>query len=762
MRLTLMIPALLGTVFCYGQESILRGRISSNLESLKGATIVLTDRGKTTVSDNKGNYRVTQLDTGKAQVQITMVGYEARTIEVYVNQGENILDFELQPASSELEEVVVSGTLRPVRKELSPILVEVYSPQFLRKNPTPSVFEALQNINGVRPQLNCNVCNTGDIHINGLEGPYTMVTIDGMPIVSSLASVYGLFGIPTQLIERMEIVKGPASGLFGSEAVGGLINIITRSPEKAPVFTTTLMSTSWQEHSVDVGMKFRLHPKISTLLGINYFNYQHPFDKNHDQFTDITLQHRVSFFQKTNFTRKNSRAMSIAGRYFYEDRWGGDLRWNSKFRGTDSIYGESIYTSRWELIGNYQLPVNERLFFNFSATGHDQNSYYGAMPYHAQQKILFGQLTWEKDFGANHSALLGLAGRHNHYDDNSTATLDTTTGRSSPEKFLLPGIFLQDEWKINSNHTVLLGLRYDHHPVHKTILTPRIAYKWSPSAHSSLRLNAGTGFRVVSIFTEEHAALTGARTVEIAEQLKPEKSYNLNLTYSTKFTLGQMRFNSDVSGWYTYFHNQIIPDYLTDPNKIIYRNLNGFAQSRGITVNIDADLGKKEKLLFGVTLQDVARFDKVDDKYVKAPLLLTERWSGNWAFTRSFPSARLTLDYTGNIYGPMELPLISALDPRKPRSPIWSIQNIQLTRKFSAGWELFGGLKNILNWTPARNNPFIIARSHDPFDRNVQYDADGNVIASPENPYALTFDPSYVYAPNQGRRVFLGLRISVN
>ena len=245
----------------------------------------------------------------------------------------------------------------------------------------PSIFEALQNVNGVRPQLNCNICNTGDIHINGLEGPYTMITIDGMPIVSSLASVYGLFGIPTQLIDRIEIVKGPASGLYGSEAIGGLINIITKSPDKAPAFTFNAMSTSWLEHSVDAGAKFRIGKKASSLLGINYFNYQNPVDNNKDNFTDVTLQHRVSVFNKISFRRKNDRLASLAGRYFYEDRWGGEMQWNEKWRGTDSVYGESIRTSRWEAIGNYQLPTTEKMIFSFSATGHHQDSYYGVTPF---------------------------------------------------------------------------------------------------------------------------------------------------------------------------------------------------------------------------------------------------------------------------------------------------------------------------------------------------------------------------------------------
>ena len=131
-------------------------------------------------------------------------------------------------------------------------------------------------MNGVRPQLNCSVCNTGDIHINGLEGPYTMVLIDGMPIVSGLSTVYGLTGIPQSMIDRVEIVKGPASTLYGSEAVGGLINIITKSPETAPRISADLMGTSWREFDNNISYTAKPFDRASTLIGINYYNYTNP------------------------------------------------------------------------------------------------------------------------------------------------------------------------------------------------------------------------------------------------------------------------------------------------------------------------------------------------------------------------------------------------------------------------------------------------------------------------------------------------------
>src|SRR5690606_12091828 len=138
---------------------------------------------------------------------------------------------------------------------------------FFKKNPTASIFEALQNVNGVRPQINCNVCNTGDIHINGLEGPYTLVLIDGMPIVSGLGTVYGLTGIPNSLIEQIEIIKGPASSLYGSEAVGGLINIITKNTLTAPEFVADGFTNSWGEYNLDLGGKLKLGNKADILLG---------------------------------------------------------------------------------------------------------------------------------------------------------------------------------------------------------------------------------------------------------------------------------------------------------------------------------------------------------------------------------------------------------------------------------------------------------------------------------------------------------------
>src|SRR5690606_9800567 len=138
--------------------------------------------------------------------------------------------------------------------------------------------------------------------------------------------VYGLSGIPNSLVERIEIVKGPAGALYGSEAMGGLINVITKSPQRAPRLSLDVFGTSWGELSVDGGLRYKAG-KTTGLLGVNYFNYQLPVDRNGDGFTDMTLQHRISLFNKWQLARKDNRAASLAARYVYEDRWGGQNDW---------------------------------------------------------------------------------------------------------------------------------------------------------------------------------------------------------------------------------------------------------------------------------------------------------------------------------------------------------------------------------------------------------------------------------------------------
>jgi outer membrane receptor for ferrienterochelin and colicins len=752
-----VLISLLGISNLYSQQNTITGVILDGAKPVPFANVYLQGTEIGSSSDRNGEFTIENIPDGTYKINVSSVGYNTFYKKVTLDNNKVLtLKISLKTSSEQLEEMVVTGTLKPVKRLESPVPVEVYSPAFFKKNPTPSIFESLQNVNGVRPQINCNVCNTGDIHINGLEGPYTLVLIDGMPIVSGLGTVYGLSGIPNSLIEQIEIVKGPASTLYGSEAVGGLINIITKKTLEASAFSADSFMSGWGEYNLDIGSKIATGSNSNLLLGLNYFKYDNPIDDNGDNFTDLTLQDRISFFQKWSLQRENNRIFSVAGRFFYEDRWGGEMQWTPEFRGGDEIYGESIFTRRWEVLGKYQLPFKENILLSVSYNDHNQNSVYGTTRYLADQRIGFGQLTWDKVW-AKHDLLFGGAVKYNYYDDNTPATSGLDGNKE--DIVWIPSLFVQDEINFSKKHSLLTGIRYDYDKRHGSIFTPRIAYKWKFTDNDIIRLNAGTGFRVVNLFTEEHAALTGAREVVIAEDLKPERSINLNLNYLKKIYSNNGTFiGLDASAFYTYFNNVILPDYDTNPNLIIYKNLDGKSVSKGISANLDLAFPAGLKILLGATLMDVSN----TTNGVTQRQILTESFSGTWSISYAFRALNLTFDYTGNLYGPMRLPLLGELDPRQEYSPTWSIQNIQFTYSGVKDFEFYGGIKNLLDWTPNKGNPFIIARANDPFDKNVQFDNSGNAIPTADNPYGLTFDPSYVYAPNQGIRGFLGMRFRLN
>ncbi|WP_025763279.1 TonB-dependent receptor [Dyadobacter tibetensis] len=717
-----------------------------------GASVYINGLNKGATADTSGYYRIDDIPEGIYTIRVGYVAAPTITVRNLKINQKLVQDFQFEKGDQDLGEVVVTGTMKEVSKLDSPVPVDIITAKFIYKNPVPSIFEGLSYVNGVRPQLNCNVCNTGDIHINGLEGPYTMVLIDGMPMVSGLSTVYGLSGIPNSLIDRVEIVKGPASTLYGSEAVGGLINIITKNPNKAPIFSADAFSTSWLDYNLDLGVKLKVGKRAHSILGVNYFNYQNKLDKNNDGFTDLTLQNRISIFNKWSFERLDNKQSSIAARYFYEDRWGGQMNWNKSFRGGDEIYGESIYTKRFELLGTYDLPTTENIKFQYSFSSHNQNSYYGNVPFMADQKIAFAQLLWDKTL-SNHSLLFGTPLRYTYYNDNTVAT-ETIDQVDKADKIVLPGFFAQDEITLG-DHTLLLGARYDYNSRHGSIFTPRVAYKYKFNQTDVIRFNFGRGFRVVNLFTEDHAALTGARQVVVEEKLKPEQSWNANINFVKKMVIGNSFIGIDASAFYTYFTNRILPDYETNPNQIIYNNLNGYAVSKGLSLNLDFNFPFPLTIFTGVTLMDNFQYEN----YSRTRPMLTEKVTGVWTVSYEIPKSGISFDYTGNLYGPMRLPTLGPLDPRASMSGVWSLQNVQITKKFRSGLEIYGGVKNILNFTPPANS---IARSMDPFDKNVLFNDAGEAVPTTDNPYGLTFDPSYVFAPNQGIRGFLGLRYTID
>lgn len=730
-----------------------KGSVISSRKGVEFANVYIKGTTTGTLTNINGYFEITNISSGNYVIVASRIGYFNDSIKITVKDDETItINFKLKESQTNLNEITITATMKEVSVSDSPIAIDIISPKLFEKNPSPNIFESLNMVNGVRPQLQCNVCNTGDIHINGMEGPYTMVMIDGMPIVSALGTVYGLMGIPNSIIQRVEIQKGPASTLYGSEAVGGLINVITKTAESAPLFSFDLMGTTYQEFNADVSVKYKLGRKLNGLFSGNYFHFDKKWDINHDNFTDVTLQKRIAGFNKFTYEHKSGKLSHLAARYYYEDRWGGEMQWNKSFRGGNIIYGESIYTNRFEIIGNTPLLLMSKEFkLQYSFNKHKQNSAYGNTPFFANQNIAFAQVTRNVAY-KKHDFLFGTAVRYTLYDDNTiiTQSEDTTNVKNKPTKTILPGIFIQDEIKFNDVNTLLLGIRYDYNTNHGNIFSPRANWKYMLNENNTFRLGIGNGYRVVNLFSEDHAAFNGARKILIKDNLKPEQSWNASLNYSFFKPFKTGYTNIDANVFYTYFSNKIVADYFTDHNMVIFDNLNGYGINRGVGIQMHWSFTFPLKLMLGATYTDVFLNEKDSlNNYVKREQVQTPKLTSNFLISYSFSKIISSIDLSGNIYSPMLLPVLPN-DYRPTYSPWFCLMNVQITKEIKDKWQFYFGLKNFLNFIP-KEDP--IMRPNDPFDANT--------IDPANNPNGYTFDPGYNYAPYQKAKVFLGVRMKI-
>ena len=261
----------------------------------------VTVRGTTlgAVADSLGRYVIAGVDAGTHTLVVRAIGHTPATRQVTVRPGVGIVvDLELRPSAGTLAAVVTTGTLKETYVEDSPVKVAVLTPRFLERNVTANLMDNLPFVNGLAQQVDCGVCFTNSIRINGMEGPYTQVLIDGAPVMSALATVYGFNGIDPSLIQQVEIVKGPQSTLYGSEAMGGVINVVTKDPRFAPRLSTTAFVTSHGETSLAMGMAPSAGERVSAILSGSLAHNRTFVDANADGFSDLPLTTRAALFAK--------------------------------------------------------------------------------------------------------------------------------------------------------------------------------------------------------------------------------------------------------------------------------------------------------------------------------------------------------------------------------------------------------------------------------------------------------------------------------
>lgn len=733
----LNLVALLGVA----QTATISGVVQGDEGTLELATVSLLKTTYAASTDSTGRYTL-QVPAGKYQLRVTYIGFENFQTEVIAKEDDDIeVHVELVPLTSGLKEVVVTGSLKEVRKSESITAVDVYSQKYFERNPVTNLFDGLYQINGLFADVDNGVANTTDVQINGLEGNYTMYVIDGVPAMNNLAGYYALNAFPMNIIDKIEIVKGASSSLYGSEAIGGVVNIKTKNPNSIPKFSMNVSLTSMLEAYADFTVRYKTG-KVPSMLAVSAESFNMRWDIDRDNMLDIPLVNRVNVYNKWALPRADGKTANIYIRYLFEDRFGGERDMPSQWRGSTRNYSEAITTHQWQAGLQYQLPVKENILFALDYSEHRQQAYFGFNKYNGIQSAGFAQFTWSKKIDDITEFVLGASYRINYFEDNTPLSADSLTGY--PRLNHMPALFFEDELNLGKGHRILAGARLEYSTRSKFIPTPRFNYKWSSNDKlNTIRAGVGTGYRIPSVVNEGIGAMNGSRTIEIEGDLKPEYAISSNLGYSRVQELTGGLLSLEATGFFTYFFNFIEPDYKDDETKIVYENSKG-AQAAGFSVNADFTFNYPLKVGVGFTYTNV--FEREEDEDGEIEKETPEHqppFVANFYLSYNFPVPQLSIDWTGNFVTPMILARVEN-DPRPEKSPPYSIQNIQLTKKFKNGLEIYCGIKNIFNFI--QKDPIL--RGHDPYNRT--YDAN--------NPDDYRFDTTYGFTTTQGIKGFVGIR----
>lgn len=696
-----------------------RGQVYLQDEPAPGTIVRLG--GREMPAGAGGWFSFTDVPVGEHRIEAVLFDQYASEARVTVRAARTT-SVRMRLEAPRLEPLSVTGTMRRRYVSDSPVKVEVMTGSELERSVASSLAEAVRHVNGLLPQVDCGVCYTNSIRINGMEGPYTAVLIDGMPIAGGLASVYGLSGIDPSLIEQLEIVRGPSSTLYGSEAMGGVVNVVTKDPRYAPLASVHASVADHGQAELDVAFAPALG-RVRALLSGSAYRMQRFIDDNQDGFSDVTLDSRIALFGRSDWVEGGQTRGSLTAKVYHEDRFGGQAGWTRADAGGTRVYGESIRTRRAELIARLSPGWPAGLRLEGSWAWHAQDSYYGTTRYDARQHTGVANLLMRRDVGA-HSLLIGATTRFHDYDDSTPATAEA-------DRQLVPGLLVEDEFSPGPALVILAGMRVDRHAAHGAILSPRAGVKWLPFDHTTVRLSAGTGFRVVSVFTEDHAALTGAREVVFADALAPERSWSLAANLNQVVEIGPSPMMIDVDLFHTRFSNRIVPDYDTDPDRIIYANLRGRAVTRGVSLALNQNVAF-DRLLYtiGATLQDVT----IEQDGVRRSELFAPEWRVVFGLTFNAGHLPVTADWSGSVTGPMRLPSYPPPHQRPEHSPVHAVHDLKLTWRPGAGLAVYGAVLNVFDFRQ------------------------GSPLVGAEDPFGDAFDTTYAWGPIEGRRLVVGGR----
>lgn len=752
MKQKLYFLFLLTYITAFSQNTEVKGVISHNNKPEAFVNVFIKDGNKGTITDDKGAYSL-KIEKGVYTLVIQALGFKTIQKEITIANETLILDFNLQEDLLGLDQVVVSATRTEVDRRKAPVLVTVTNAASLKKVQAATLFEGLNFQPGLRTEVNCQNCGFSQIRINGLDGAYSQILVNSRPTFGSLNGIYGLEQIPTNMIKQIEVTRGGGSAIFGSNAIAGTINVITKDPIENQFQVASKIGLINGE-STDAVTTFNATLVSEDLnKGITFFGMHRDregYDDNDDGFTEMTKLRNLNFGFKSFYKFDFQRKLTLEFNNSHEFRRGGDfidkspifaniaeeIRSNVIGGGVTFDYFTSDYLQKFSTYGNLQYTRSD----NYYGTNQDPNG--------------FG-LT--KDFvtvaGIQHTA---------QFENFISGSMDLTSGvehrfnriterRENP--LIIPitqntntlGIYTQLDWKILDNLKLLTGFRGELFTSNLNneslfIVNPRVSVLYNITETLSFRTGYSQGFRAPQFFSEDvHSEIiTGeVRRVRLAEDLKEEISHSFigSLEYLHQHEDHQLVLT--LEGFYTTINDPFQYEARGDVGGLeIKEKINGDnAIVNG--VNVEAKYSPNSKFLFqlGGTFQN-SYFEKSyepEQGIVTNKITRTPNIYGNVMLNYT-PNEQWDFNINGIYTGKMFVPHVAGFIPETvlEETPSLFELGLNVSRTFTLSenyqLELNAGVKNIFN------------AYQDDFDQTIDR------------------DPNYIYGPSQPRTVFIGVK----
>ena len=740
------------------------GDVQSNGEHIPFVSIFLEGTTIGTTTDNTGHYILTNLPVGKHTLVAKTLGYKVAKKNINVELGKSQeINFVLEEEHMSINQVVVTGTKTFKRQTESPVIVNVLESKALEMVQACNISEGLRFQPGLRVETDCQTCNYTQLRMNGLGGSYSQILINGRPIFSPLTGLYGMEQIPANMVERIEVVRGGGSALYGSSAIGGTVNIITRIPNEASYdFSAVTQSTN------GAGMDNVLSGNLTMLTNKRkagaaiFVNRRHreAYDHNGDNFSELPLLRNNSFGANLFYNPTYNQKLEINFSSLNEYRFGGEMTTKPAF-----LAQQSEERTHHVFMGgaDYQINLNNdnsAFIVYFAGQTTDRLHYTGIIPDDEAGRLAHIN---KPPFGTTANTTLQGGVQFNHrfqeflggsnvvtfgaeyvFDD----VLDTIPAYNYEinQQTKNAGFFAQSDWEIRPKLTFLAGLRADkHNLVDKVIFSPRFSLLSRHLTNTQFRLTWGTGFRAPQSFdTDMHIAFAGGgiSRISLDPDLKEERSNSLSgsVNYdrpTEKFILG-----FTLEGFYThlkdvFFLQPIGVDEFGD--RFEKRNGQGAAVNGG-TLELRGNYNRKLQLEAGITIQQSLFEEAVENipglepmrEFLRSPNeygYLTLSFTPNTKFSASVSSVYTGKMHLAHFAGAPE----QTVDEYKT-SPSFNELNAKVSYTFNlpsvdSGLELFAGVKNITN----------------------AYQAD---FDSGKNR-----DSNYIYGPGLPRSIYLGIRL---